>query len=323
MKDILTYKIFGDEKEEKPSNIKTPATMGQAQTTAPKETLIVGVQSGKVDPNKKPPTYSPPTDTTPTPVSAFDKWFDTYQTQLSQSGAQGQKYSNAVYDFIDKFNTRYDDLYKEIKEFDPLASDWAKSLMSYYGIESGAAADSARASGAADNAGNVDSYAAANAERQRLSKLNAGISAISGMSNERFANMLSTLEGLGANVTDLFGKEGQYNLPTMQGNADTAASGALSTYTSDAELEALMKQLQSGSNTGGETTNTPLDVDSLKTMLKGTYSAMYSDDSAMTDSNNWLDVLNQFTNDTAYSNYRPYIMQLISEIIKENLAKTA
>ena len=325
-KDFFTYKQLGDEKDDKPSNVKKPGDMGALPTTTPKETIIVGVESGKVNPNQKPPTYSQPTNTTPTPESAFDKWFDTYQKQLSQSGEQGQKYSNAIYDSIDKFNTRYDDLYKEIKEFDPLASDWAKSLMSYYGIESGAAADSARASGAADNAGNVDSYAAANAERQRLSKLNAGISAISGMSNERFANMLATLEGLGANVNGLFGLEGQYNLPTMQGNANTAASGAISTNASDAELESLMSQILAGSGTGEtseESTSIPMDVDSVKNMLLGYYASRYPNDSSMTDSNNWMEVLNDFTNDTKLSNNRPYFMQIISEIIKQKMASTS
>lgn len=142
----------------------------------------------------------------------------TFKTNNEQAMKQSQTLSDNIYGKLSGLESLYKDLYNDQKNYNPLEADWAKELLSYYGIESGEAADNARASGAADNAGNVDSYAAANAERQRLSTLNAGVNSVSGMSQNRFNNMLSTLQSLGVDTTNLFGVE-QQNVQAALENA--------------------------------------------------------------------------------------------------------
>lgn len=150
-----------------------------------------------------------------------------FKTNNEQAMKQSQTLSNNVYSKVNDLTALYKDLYNDQKTYNPLEADWAKQLLSYYGIESGEAADNARASGAADNGGNIDSYAAANAERQRLSKLNAGVNSISGMSQNRFNNMLSTLQSIGVDTTNLFGVE-QKNTQAALENAGTTGNLAVS-----------------------------------------------------------------------------------------------
>lgn len=150
-----------------------------------------------------------------------------FKTNNEQAMKQSQTLSNNVYSKVNDLTALYKDLYNDQKTYNPLEADWAKQLLNYYGIESGEAADNARAGGAADNAGNIDSYAAANAERQRLSKLNAGVNSISGMSQNRFNNMLSTLQSIGVDTTNLFGVE-QKNTQAALENAGKAGDLAVS-----------------------------------------------------------------------------------------------
>jgi hypothetical protein len=150
-----------------------------------------------------------------------------FKTNNEQAMKQSQNLSNQLGGYGKQFFDLGKDLYYDQKNYNPLEADWAKQLLSYYGIESGEAADGARAAGAADNGGNIDSYAAANAERQRLSKLNAGVNSISGMSQNRFNNMLSTLESIGVNTANLFGVE-QKNVQAALENAGKAGDLAVS-----------------------------------------------------------------------------------------------
>lgn len=87
----------------------------------------------------------------------------------------------------------------------PLETDWGKDLLAAYGVKANNSAQGAKASAAAENSGNVDSYAVANAERQRLAKLGQGIEAINGMNAERNANLLSLLNNIGVNTQTLLG----------------------------------------------------------------------------------------------------------------------
>jgi hypothetical protein len=151
----------------------------------------------------------------------------TFKTNNEQAMKQSQTLSNNVYNREKDIYGLGKDLYYDQKNFNPLEADWAKQLLNYYGIESGEAADNARATGAADNGGNVDSYAAANAERQRLSKLNAGVNSISGMSQNRFNNMLATLQSIGVNTAELFGIE-QKNTQAALENAGKTGELAVS-----------------------------------------------------------------------------------------------
>lgn len=154
----------------------------------------------------------------------------------------------------------YGDYYNQAMNFDPTKTDWGKAILSYYGIESGAAANGANASGAAENAGNVDSYAAANAQRQRLATLNQGINAVSSVANQKFSSALQGLQAMGVDVNALLGIESG-NVGNTQGylasiyRADETAAeeeAKTPTYREYNENEALDKVLRLLGNYTGE-----------------------------------------------------------------------
>lgn len=87
----------------------------------------------------------------------------------------------------------------------PLETDWGKSLLDAYGVKGYNAGQGVKATAAAENAGNIDSYAVANAERQRVATLGQGIEAINGMNAERNANLINLLNNIGVNTQTLLG----------------------------------------------------------------------------------------------------------------------
>lgn len=108
----------------------------------------------------------------------------------------------AIQKFYDMMNTA-------INSFtaNPLETDWGKQMLEAYGIKADDSATGVKASAAAENSGNVDSYAVANAERQRIAKLGQGIEAINGMNAERNNNLINLLNNIGVNTQTLLGLE--------------------------------------------------------------------------------------------------------------------
>ncbi len=119
----------------------------------------------------------------------------------------------------------YQSLIDDYKNQNPLETDWGKAIMSQYGLDGDAAAKNEWADAAASNGGNIDSYAEANARRQRLSYLNSGVNAVNDASNQRFSNMLGALEKMGVNTQNLFGLSSQ--------NAQSAMDASQSRYSDD------------------------------------------------------------------------------------------
>jgi hypothetical protein len=68
----------------------------------------------------------------------------------------------------EKLDTKYDELF-DYAMSDPFKSSMGKSIMNEYRIKGAQESENEKASGAASNSGNVDSYAAANARRQQAS----------------------------------------------------------------------------------------------------------------------------------------------------------
>ena len=93
----------------------------------------------------------------------------------------------------------------DYKNQNPLETDWGKAIMSQYGLDGDVAAKNEWADAAASNGGNIDSFAEANARRQRLSYLNSGVNAVNEASNQRFSNMIGALEKMGVNTQQLLG----------------------------------------------------------------------------------------------------------------------
>jgi hypothetical protein len=135
----------------------------------------------------------------------------------------------------------YTDLLNTVMNNDPTKTDWGKTILDYYGIKSLSDANGVRGSGAADNAGNVDSYAAANAARQRLSTLNQGVNAVMSESQNRNAAALNTLSSLGVDVTGILGAEATnlgnyYDHDASLYKSDTTLEGVKDTNKTNKEI---------------------------------------------------------------------------------------
>lgn len=113
----------------------------------------------------------------------------------------------------------------DYKNQNPLETDWGKAIMSQYGLDGDVAAKNEWADAAASNSGNIDSYAEANARRQRLSYLNSGVNAVNEASNQRFSNMIGALEKMGVNTQQLLG--------ISTSNAQSAMDAAKNRYSDD------------------------------------------------------------------------------------------
>ena len=113
----------------------------------------------------------------------------------------------------------------DYKNQNPLETDWGKAIMSQYGLDGDVAAKNEWADAAASNGGNIDSFAEANARRQRLSYLNSGVNAVNEASNQRFSNMIGALEKMGVNTQQLLG--------ISTSNAQSAMDAAANRYSDD------------------------------------------------------------------------------------------
>ena len=134
-------------------------------------------------------TYSAPVDTskssTPTATdtsSIKGKIDDLYGIQRSDRDTMAKKY-----DTLEDYNYNHN----------PYESKIGKSIMEDYKFQGETARDNATASGGASNGGNIDSYAAANANRQQLAFTNAGKQAVLNDFNTRISNARGILNELG------------------------------------------------------------------------------------------------------------------------------
>ncbi len=122
----------------------------------------------------------------------------------------------------DHYQTGKDQL-DHINNFDYTKAPYYESIMETYNLYGDNAANGKLASGAAANAGNIDSYAAANAARQQLSFTNAGHQAALAAAQQNQDNWLDLYGVMGGNITDM-GAINAQNLGTIAGmyGADSA-----------------------------------------------------------------------------------------------------
>ncbi len=158
--------------------------------------------------------------------------------QISQDSAA---LNNLIKQYMGEQTARYDDLYNWLKNENFYESDTAKNIMSYYNAMGGKAANEATAEGMAQNAGNIDSYAAANALRQQLDFTNAGNNAVLNQYNAQSGKMLETLKALGVDVGDaqdrlagILGGNQAYNAE-MAGQYNTGMDTVLGMINSNAQ----------------------------------------------------------------------------------------
>lgn len=135
-------------------------------------------------------------------ISSAGNYDDGYWTKISNQLLANNRYGLNKADAHEKY---YTDLVESYKNQNPLETDWGKAIMSQYGLDGDNAANAEYADAASSNSGNIDSYAEANARRQKLSYLNSGVRAVNDASNQRFSNMLGALEKMGVNTQQLLG----------------------------------------------------------------------------------------------------------------------
>lgn len=196
---------------------------------------------------------------------------------FSRNNANTEARGNDLWGQMSKYGVdqskRYDDLTGYIKNTSAVDTAEGKSIMNYYNGLGGQAAKGATANAAGANAGNIDSYSAANANRQQLSYLNSGTQAALNQKNSNVGNILSTIQSLGVDIgglqerqigmyqgdqkynTDVLGKynESQNNVAGQLQEQQNAGNGLISDYMNNLlgvnTNDAALKQTQMTNNT--------------------------------------------------------------------------
>lgn len=120
--------------------------------------------------------------------------------------------------FAGKQDGRYDTLISQISEKGYKDFAGVSDLLAYYAVQGDRAAGNAAANAAADNSGNPDSYAAAQASRKRLDFADAGTEAALGYYNAQLDKWLAAIRAAGADASDIYG--------LMQDNVDGTHAAA-------------------------------------------------------------------------------------------------
>ena len=140
---------------------------------------------------------------------------------------------------IDHYNTGKNQL-DYINNFDYTAQPYYESIMGTYQLQGDDAAKGALASGASGNSGNIDSYAAANANRQQLAFTNAGHQAALAAAQQNQSNWMDLYNAMGGHLTDM-GTINAQNLATganMYGTESAERQNALNQSAAMANSEA-------------------------------------------------------------------------------------
>lgn len=136
--------------------------------------------------------------------------------------ANATEKGNTLYDalmaFAGKQDTRYDSLLSQISEKGYRDFAGVSDILSSYAAQGDRAAGYAAAGGAMENGGNPDSYAAAQAARQRLAFTDAGNTAALQYYNDQLDRWLSTIEAAGRDGANLYG--------LVQDNVDSTHAAA-------------------------------------------------------------------------------------------------
>lgn len=207
------------------------------------------------------------------------------------TGKSNQLYE-ALLAFTGKQDGRYDQLLQAIAQNDYAKAPGSGEILSRYEQAGEKAAGHAIAESAADNGGNPDSYAAAQANRQRLSFTEAGEAQAAAQYGEQLDRLLTAIQASSGDLSDLFSLLQDNTDSDREAAADHIAAGeSLFSSLLDAQndardtsaetLSTLFDQLTSGRYLGNLS---PMQIDreflQLTTPGDGTQSA-YSDRDAL------------------------------------------
>ena len=290
-----------------PSTVWKPKTDTKVETVVP-ETGNTDSGNTSTDTSTNVSTSGKQDDVT-TPMTATDSAVDSALNLIESYNGNMDATRNQIADRMWQMIESY---WKE----NPLETDYGKAILDYYGVLGENSANAVNAATAAENSGNIDSYAAANAERQRLSRYGQAVQNIYGMSSERAKNVNDLLSNLGVNMNELYKTQGQYGV-------GTAADYAATLYGTDADstnqYNALIAELEANTNPVIK-----IDNDAVKSKLKEVYNSLNAtggdkdiEDWSTTDKSVWEDVVNMLAKNDYYKQFTPdYLYKLISEIMQ-------
>ena len=139
-----------------------------------------------------------------------------FTPQYDNSAAGNQAKSNDVYktgkDYGTDIQKSYDKVYDNNINVNPIETDYGKSVMRNYGIAADKAYGKTIGGNTEDAGGNVDSYAAANANRQKAAILSKG--------NEDILNYYNAITGRANEWAGGKAAALSQNLSQLQGNVD-------------------------------------------------------------------------------------------------------
>lgn len=174
---------------------------------------------------------------TPQTSAAVKQIFDSYErTERLLNGENGLNR-----DYYDTGKQQLDYL----NNFDVTKQSYYDPIMSQYKLKGNDAAQGAYARGAADNGGNIDSYAAANANRQQLAFTNAGMQAALNQANQNQQNWQNVYGTMGGHLTDM-GNINAKNLQTGAAVYETDATERMNAVNAAANLA--QQELQNNIN---------------------------------------------------------------------------
>lgn len=148
-----------------------------------------------------------------------------YSIGVDTVNAQNNQLWGDMRQFGTDQTARYDKLTDYIYTNDYTATPWYQTIMEGYNIKGDNAAGDAIASAGGSNSGNIDSYAAANANRQQLAFTNAGNTAALNAYNSQIGNLLTTIQSLGYDIGNLQNRQ-QANIDSSR----SANQGMLDSY---------------------------------------------------------------------------------------------
>jgi len=187
------FQYFGDysDTDQQEANDAAGTPTKKPTTDKPAGT---GEYTGSLDSNTE---NQPQTQPQAVEIDPLDFYIDTsdyqqaYTDQLNYANTLTSDLYGRMNTDIAESNTRWDDYYAFLQS-DPTQNAGYQSIRDSFSYKGSRAADSALAGGAAANAGNIDSYAAANAKRQQLAFDSAGAEAAL-----RYWNNLASLMATG------------------------------------------------------------------------------------------------------------------------------
>ncbi len=147
-----------------------------------------------------------------TVVDGVSYWSDTskldnaFNDYIERSGTTRSK-STAVDQENEGLFKKYNEVYDGLLKSNPFETEEGKAILAKYDLAGLKGRENEVASGGADNGGNIDSFAAANALRQQAALVNQGQLTAIEAHNQKIENARALLSDMGVNIDRVFNQD--------------------------------------------------------------------------------------------------------------------